>query len=245
MQGFRQRLQWAIENSPYKDSVQNLAIEAGLGSKTIYNMLRDERLDHSQHGPGIFGMGRIAALLGVPLDYFAPLKPFHIKRPSPDDPKEPLADHVAAVLEGQSSAARDVLSADALLRLHTKSGRRIEAFDALLDRCDQYEVPKKDDAGLRLRQIGSRSLAAITMGKARNDLLQAALDNVKSPTLKARWIEDYRTAHDRGSLTTVESLDIQMPNLPVRVKMDFIRCLLAVTDAQKRETILNYSLLIV
>lgn len=245
MQGFRQRLQWAIENSPYKDSVQKLAIEAGLGRKTIYNMLRDERLDHSQNGPGIFGMGRIAALLGVPLDYFAPYKPFHIRRPGPDEPKEALAHHVAAALDGQTTDEKRPLSTDALLRVHTKSGRRIEAFDALLDRCDQYEAPKAGDASLRLRQIGARSLAAITIGKACNELLQAALDNVQCPSLKARWVDDYRTAHDRGSMTTVESLDIQMPNLPVRVKMDFIRCLLAVTDAQKRDTILNYSLLIV
>ena len=66
---FRKNLKLAINSSEkYRDDVWSLSVDAGLGRKTLYNILRDERLDVSKTGPGIFGMSRVAELLGVSLD---------------------------------------------------------------------------------------------------------------------------------------------------------------------------------
>lgn len=244
MTGFRHRLQMAIDNSPYRGLPQKLSVDAGLGRKTVYNMLRDDRLDHSQNGPGLFGMARIAALLEVPLDFFAPTKPTKIRRLQPSEPRE-LTEHVTKALGSQALTGDSALSADALLRAHTKSGGRVEAFSSWIERCDQYEPPASDARGLRVLRVGERSLAAITMGTNAVEVLQSALDTVEAPEIKSQWLSDYRVAQSKGTFTTVESLDIQMPNLPVRVKMDFIRCLLSVTDVNKTRSILNFSLLII
>ena len=188
-------------------------------------------------------MARVADLLGVTLDS---LVGRHIEpggRSRSTDGAAPLAEHLVQSLIQQEGGER--LSSDMLLRLHTRSGGRIEAFESWQPRCDQYYVPMAEDTGIRVKCVGYKSLSAITMGVADQGILQGALDAVPDDILKARWLSDYKVAHDRGMLTTVESLNVQMPNHPVRVKMDFIRCLLSVRDADSQEVILNFSILVV
>lgn len=245
MKGFRQRLQRAIDASDHYKNVYDLAETAGLGRKTIYNMLRDERLDHSQTGPGIFGISRVAALLGVSLDHLAGQNQIRAAARKAEQGSDPLATHVLTSLNAQAMTSDDTISADAPLRLHTKSGARVEAFSHWIDRADQYFIPANDDCGIKVKHVGDHSLSAITMGTASAELLQTALDTVDDKALKTRWKDDYRTAAQRGMLVTVETLDVQMPNHPVRVKMDFVRCLLCVQDAEGDKSVLNFSLLVV
>jgi len=241
---FRKNLKLAINSSEkYRDDVWGLSVDAGLGRKTLYNILRDERLDVSKTGPGIFGMSRVAELLGVSLDGLVGCAILQSGSRSASGDVMPLSRHVVEALSGQEAVGS--LSADALLRMHAKSGQRIEAFAQWMDRCDQYFLPAEGDAGIRVKEVGETSLAAITMGSPDKALLQSALDAVDDTGLRQSWLADYSEACQRGSLTTVESLDVQMPNHPVRVKMDFVRCLLHVSGADDDQAILNFSLLIV
>ncbi len=245
MIGFRGRLERAISgNSEYKNNVWKLSEDAGLGTKTVYNILNDDRLDTSKTGPGFFGISRVANLLGVSLDGLAGMSQHSISTPD-NNLQTALSQHALETIASQMNDGSDNLSADFLLRIYAKSGGRIEAFSKYFDRCDQYLPPAMEDHYSRVKIVGTKSLSAITMGTPSQPLLQEALKNMGDKDLQARVIQDYRNAMQRGTLVTVETLDIQMPNHPVRVKMDFIRVLLAVKDAASNQTLLNFSLLVV
>ncbi|MBO9451466.1 hypothetical protein J7426_14425 [Tropicibacter sp. R16_0] len=245
MRGFRDRLRSAISNSEfYADNVFKLSKDAGLGEKTVYNILRDDALDISKTGPGIFGLARVSRLLNVSLDYLAGNSAPAIREAEPGEMSN-LSDHVRNNMSAQSLEARKGPSSDILLRTYVKSGGRIEAFTQWMECCDQYEVPGIDSEGIKVIRVGQKSLSALTMGESSTSLLQAALDDVPAPDLQESWLKAYRTAGEDGTLTTLETLDVQMPNHPVRVKMDFIRTLLRVADKDNKASILNFSFLVV
>lgn len=243
MKGFRDRLGGIIATSDgYKDNVWKLSTDAGLGRKTVYNILNDTKLDVSTTGPGLFGMARVARLLGTSLDHLAGNAP----PITSGSHSSSLLEHAAHTILTQSSPEKpEELSSDQLLRLHAKSGGRIEAFTHFLSRCDQYFTPEPTDTYTRVMQVGENSLSAITMGSADINTLQDALIHMEDKSLQARVLSDYRQATQRGTLATLETLDIPMPNKPVKVKMDFVRTLLSVSDAKGNNTILNFSFLVV
>ncbi|MDV4167786.1 hypothetical protein [Rhodovulum sp. FJ3] len=243
MEIFRRRLQEAIDASPeYRGKIQKLSRDAGVGDKTVYNMLKAESLDVSKAGPGIFNMARITGLLGVSLDFL-------VGRAAPPvraiQSGQGIPAHINASLSAQLLGSDAPLSADKILRLHLKSGGRIEAFEPFLPQCDQYYPPAGDDETLTVKSVGEKSLSALTMGRADKELLQGALNQVDDTSLKARWVDDYRTASRNGTLCTLETLDVQMPNHPTRVRMDFIRCLVGVQGAESDPVVLNFSMLVV
>ncbi|SMP32030.1 hypothetical protein [Shimia sagamensis] len=245
MKGFRAALGDAISCSEeYKNDVYRFSEDAGLGRKTIYNILRDTRLDESKTGPGIFGMARAAALLNTTLDALTTERKLP-KVETATKSIKPLATHTLETLISQVEADENRLSVDALLRTYAKSGGRIEAFVPWLDRCDQYHPPNARSKRLECKEVGQQSLAAITMRCADKDVLQEAVDTLEDRELADKWRRDYAKASKLGTLTTIENLSIQMPNQPVKVRMEFLRCLLHVEDAEGTKTILNFSLLIV
>jgi hypothetical protein len=243
MRGFRKRLGTAIQSSEqYRDKIWALSVDAGLGKKTLYNTLNDEGLDVSQTGPGMFGMARVARLLGVSLDYLAGnAPPTNIERDR--ESSQALVQHITNALHSQASLPNVRVSADGLLRLYAKSGGKLEGFHQVMDQCDQYTAPEIREDHLTVIAVGSRSLSAITMGTNDRHLLQQALITVSDEPLKKRWLQDYRQANERGYLVTIEELNVQMPNHPVLVKMEFLRVLIAVDDHGGKRTILNFSLL--
>lgn len=241
MQSFRARLRSAIDSSPiYRKRASQLSIDAGLGEKTVNNILNDKRLDYSKTGPGIFGMARVASLLDISLDNLVSTTPEKQSKPV-----NPFKEHVEHSLKIQSETEQGIISSDSLLRLHMKSGGRFEAFEAVLKHCDQYSIPNEADTDLSVIKVGSSSLSALIMGNDNADMLQSALSLTQDDDLKARWIKGYRLAAEFGALTTIESLDSQMPNRPVRVKIDYLRVLLAVQNSNDERIILNFSLLLV
>jgi hypothetical protein len=246
MKGFRQRLKRAINKSgQYSTDVYGLAEDAGLGRKTIYNMLSDKNLDNSSAGPGIFGMSRVALLLGTSLDYLAGQPVQEVVRSAPTKQPYKMREHIFGSLSAQEEEKHNALSADRLLRTHLKSGGRVEAFAPWIDHCDCYCQPAADAQSLTVKFVGNSSLSALTMGSNDKGLLQTALSEVTDTSLKQRWVRDYQYAVSAGTNVSIEALDVQMPNHPVHVRMDFIRCLLAVTDANDEKSVLNFSMLVV
>lgn len=246
MKGFRDRLRAAIEHSAYKEDIWGLSTDAGLGRKTIYNTINDKKLDDSQTGPGLFGMARIASLLGTSLDHLAGIAP-PVSRHAEDPTSNyaPIIDHARGTLAGQHTQAGSPPSADGLLRIHAKSGGMLAAFNEHLDYCDQYAPCTPKTLGLKALAVGKKSLSAITMGLPSLELLQTALDTVPDQELKSQWVAAYAATIEHGPKATIETLNVQMPNHPVRVKMEFIRTLLPVRDDQGLTRILNFSLLII
>jgi len=246
MDSFRTLLRQKIDASEkYRGRVYQLALDANLGRKSLYNMLRDQRLDTSKTGPGLFAMSRVANLLETSLDDLVGPPRIFASGQEANAHKHLIADHVVRTLNSQGSLSVDRLSVDILLRLHMKSGGRIEAFEPYMSYCDQYFAPTEEASRIVVQRVGNQSLAAITMGQASCETLQIALDNVEAPELRQRWLRDYREALNRGTLVTLESLDVQMPNRPIRVKIDFMRCLLGVQDQAGEHSLLNFSLLVV
>lgn len=241
MKGFRERLQGAIDASQYSKDIWKLSTDAGLSKKTVWSIVNDKKLDISQTGPGLFGMARVAALLDTSLDYLAGIAP-PIRRLSNTSSK--LLDHAGDTVAGQHLLAGNTPSADGLIRLFAKSGGMLSAFKDHLDHCDQYAPTQPTDATLKVIEVGAKSLSSITMNQPSREILQQALDTVPDPELKARWVADYSSTLTIGPKVTLEALDVQMPNQPIRVKMQFIRVLLPVKCNNSDIRILNFSLLV-
>ncbi|APG45675.1 hypothetical protein D1822_10970 [Phaeobacter inhibens] len=245
MHGFRERLSEAVKNSPYGDDIWGLSTAAGLGKKTLYNIINDKKLDISKTGPGLFGMSRVASLLGTTLDHLAGIAPPVRRLSTQLDSADQLLSHASATLIAQHSQSNGTPTIDSLMRTHLKSGGVLEGFTETLAYCDQYAPCAPDASSLEVIEVGAKSLAAITMGQPNARLLQTALDTVPDDELKRRWVSAYASTSINGPLVSLETLDVQMPNHPVRVKMEFIRGLFPVRSDTLGRRILNYSLLIV
>lgn len=247
MKGFRARLRYAIEQSPYAGNYRRLSLDAQMGEKRVSNLLNDETIEDSPVGPGLFAMSRMADLLDVSLDYLAGRRMMFSRLSDGQG-----SDEVATILQRTKDAAKGQISGEnepptsqSLMRLYAKSGGRIEAFQPCLPYCDLYHPIQSDAKVVSVKAVGAQSLAAITMGTASVEILQSALSSVNDPELKKRLINDHLETMQRGVLCSVESLNVQMPNRPVLVKMDYIRILLALTDANRDLTIVSHSSLIV
>lgn len=242
MKGFRERLQGAIDASQYSKDIWRLSLDAGLSKKTVWSIVKDQKLDVSQTGPGFFGMARVAALLNTSLDHLAGTAP-PIRSVSTGSSR--LLSHAGGAIAGQQLPIGETPNADGLLRTYAKSGGMLAAFTDHLDYCDQYKAIGPQDKGLTVLAVGARSLSAITMEQQSTELLQDALNTVPDGELKARWVADYSSTLESGPKVSLETLDVQMPNHPVRVKMEFIRVLLPVQNKAGQTLILNFSLLVV
>lgn len=219
--GFRKRLETAVQN--YPGNIPQLSKEASVGPSTIYDLLKNQRFDHSKTGPGIFLMARISKLCGVSLDYLAGLGPPPMRAEYTNGP----------------------VTADRLLRTHFESGADYEAFLPYLELCDEYEPCAATDTKITPLRLGSSSLAAMTFGNGDLDTLRATIEHVDNPALKMKWVKDYANATQAGFLVSYETINFKLPTQPKIAKMDYIRTLLCVGDAQGDRRILNFCTAIV
>ena len=244
MNDFRARLRAAIEASGYRRSLRSLSLDAALGEKTIANMLQNDTIDTSKTGPGIFSMARVADQLGVSLDWLAGREgPENFGAQGEQEFALTIA-RFAAASAGQFTSEGRPPSPQAMLRLYARSGGRLEAFEKTLKYCDRYHCPEPGAKSASVKHVGAESLAAITMGTNDKTVLQIALATVADEQFRKKLVDDHQETMRRGCLCTVEELNIQMPNRPVRVKMDYIRVLLMVTDRNGDQEILAYASLI-
>ncbi|MEP1521984.1 hypothetical protein [Ascidiaceihabitans sp.] len=245
MIGFRIRLKAAIERSPtYQGNIWKLSEDAGLGRKTVYNMVTDKKLDHSKTGPGVFGLSRVASLLDVSLDYLMGAVP-SLTAKQPQSNSVALATHALEALSRQSDGDEFELSADFLLRLHKKSGGRIEAFAPYLDRCDQYQPPKPNERFPIVTSVGARSLSSLTLGTSSVELLQSGFASLDDEELLSETMSDYRQAVETRAVSAVISRDLPMPNQPVWIKMDILRTLLLVETAEGEQSLLLFAFIVI
>lgn len=239
MNGFRARLLQAIESSDYSKSVSKLSKDSGLGAKTLSNVLNDERLDTAQHGPGIFGMARVCEKLGVSLDWLANVTP-PIK--TTFSAADMLLAHTRSAARGQIVDVNQAPTPEAIMRLHMRTGGMLEGFNDVLEFCDVYAAPTDNCEEVEVISVGERSLSAITMETNEKQVLQSAVNAVDP--IREMLISDHREAVLKGCIASNVSLDQQMPNKPVRVKIDYIRVLASLRDVDGKQVVLNYSSLI-
>lgn len=239
--GFRDRFRRAIDASPYRASLRQLSLAADQSVNRANNIIHDDRLDVSKVGPGLFTMARFADVLNVSLDYLAG-RTAEIAGFS--DFERDLAVRTLSDTAAQTHDHTQTPTPQSLARLYAKSGARIEAFVSALPYCDLYEPVADETSNLTVRSLGKKSLAALTMGTDNPAVLQGALDRVGDRELIDKVLFDHRLVQEKGVLTTVETLDVQMPNLPKKVKMDYIRTLVSLTDAEGQGyTLLHASLI--
>lgn len=239
---FLERLDTAISESVYRGNRRQVSVDAGLGEKFVSNLLGKEEMNTSKLGPGLFAMARIAEVLGVSLEYLATGR----KSLTTGGPKEfNLASHLSRIGSAASGQLIDQSSAptpQAMLRLYANSGGMIEAFSDVIKYCDQYDPINEGDTYLKVRAVGDLSLAAVTMGQADHVALQEALD--QSPPVMFEAVRNHRAANEFGAISIPKYLNVQMPNMPKRVRMDYILTLLSLRSKDGEQTTLSYSALI-
>jgi hypothetical protein len=208
---FRQNLRRAIDASPYSKSISRLSIDAALGEKTLTNMLNDKNVDIAKAGPGIFGMKRVADLLGVSLDYL--VGKAELSHPSPTE----------------------------FMTLYASSGGLLDGFKDFLPFMDIYLPPKWGDTNITVLNQGEKSLSARSMPTSGTSELQGVFNGLAGSDLLSCTIDEYISCQQRGCISTIEELNNYMPNQPAKIKMDYIRTLALLRDTDGKEVVANYS----
>ena len=207
---FRKNLKRAIDNSPYSKSVSKLSSEAALGEKTLGNILNNTSVDIAKAGPGLFGMKRVADLLGVTLDY----------------------------LVGQNFDDRPTPSM--LVERFRSTGGRIEGFSDLLPMADLYQPVSEGDTTLTLISQGKNSLSAQMMPSPSTANMKKVLDELVGSELLKNTIRDHSINNTKHCFATPEEINNPMPNEPHRIKVDYIRVLARLTDCAGTPFTFNY-----
>ncbi|WP_368999701.1 hypothetical protein [Pseudophaeobacter sp. C1-32P7] len=207
-------------------------------------MLSNESIDVTKTGPGLFSIARIANLLGVSIDWLAGRENASREITQGERDFALAVERFAASSAGQFTHGVTPPTPQAMMRTYVRTGGMLEGFEHLLKYCDRYHCVSSGDDCLSVKAVGRKSLAGVTMGTNDASVLQLALNTAPNEGFRAKLIADHLEAQSRGCLCTVEELDIQMPNKPVRVKMDYIRTLLHVTDATGSSEVLSYCCLI-
>jgi hypothetical protein len=207
---FRRNLKRAIAASPYAKSISKLSVDAALGEKTLGNMLNSDTVDTAKAGPGIFGMKRVADLLGISLDYLVGYNPDG--RPTPT----------------------------IFMERYKQTAGRIEGFSDLLPMADLYHPAKQGDKKLRLVSQGPHSLSAQMMENPSTQNLQDVLDGLAGTNLLKSTIDDHLICNQKGCFATPEELNDPMPSDPVRIKVEYIRVLARLKNKEGDHFTLNY-----
>ncbi|NVK56679.1 MAG: helix-turn-helix transcriptional regulator [Alteromonadaceae bacterium] len=215
MNTFRTRLAALIAAHPtYKGKYAQLSRECGVSRKYIAHLLNDDKLDHSTSGPGLFIAARLAERLGVSLDDLA-------GSITPATKAANIAERFAAAIAAIERPAAPTSSA--ILTRHAQTGGELSGFADVIEYCDVYSCTGPT---LKPVAIGRRSLSAATLGTTDPDNLARAL--AAAPDVATRALADHRAAIARGALTTIERLDGQMTDRPRRLRMEYIRTIVAV-----------------
>lgn len=242
MHCFRERLQLALDSSTHNR--RTLSLAAGLGERTIANILGNKELDTSPTGPGLFAMARVCEELGISMDWLAGREEAMRGLKSAEKELAMTIQRFKSAIPTETDSGA-ILSPNYMMRLFVRSGGMLEAFEDLLSYCDRYEPPKSIDDPIKVLAQGSNALSAITMGGSNPDVLQMALNSASDGALRKKLVSDHIEASKRGCLTTVESLDVQMPNRPIKIKMDYTRVILNLkTKTGKKENVLYASLIL-
>ena len=240
---FTDRLHQAIDQSAYKGNYKSLSEDAGLSSKQISNLLNKKEINNSPIGPGLFAMQRVCQLVGCDLDWLASGRPGTTSTLGDNA----LVKHIVRLGEAARGQFLDSTKApdpQALHRLYDRSGGRLEAFEPVLQYCDLYEPISEGDTAVTVRAIGEFSLSGLTMGTTCASELQFALENSDDKELMPLIVQSHLDAKRYGSISVTRSLDIPMPNRPVKVKMDYILTALRLSDSSGEEVTFIYTALI-
>jgi hypothetical protein len=210
MHVFRKNLKQAIAKSPYSRSVSKLSMDAALGEKTLGNMLNNASVDIAKAGPGLFGMKRVADLLGVSLDF----------------------------LVGQNFDDRP--TPDMVTERFRATGGRIEGFSDLLPMADLYHPASEGDTALTLISQGKNSLSAQMMPSPSTANLQKVLDELVGSDLLRDIIRDHNINNTKHCFATPEEINSAMPSEPRRIKVDYTRVLARLTNNEGTAFTFNY-----
>jgi transcriptional regulator with XRE-family HTH domain len=141
----------------------------------------------------------------------------------------------AAVMRGEEPALDD------LMMIWYRYGKQLSGFDGVSQWFDLYGAPQPNDTSLRVLAMGSRSLAARTLGRADAKSLQYALSEVPDMGLRQRLVSAYRRAAEEGPVLSEEFLDVLAPGHAEKIRLDYMRLLLPVRDADGDLAIISYS----
>ena len=242
MDSFQQRLRKAISASHYNGNLRKLSLEADCGEKWLSNLLNSKQIGESKVGPGFFAMSRIAALLNCGLDHLAGQDTVFPTQSSPQK-----ISHLLKLTADLASRDEAITASNpqSILRKYAKSGGRIGGFVNQLDQCDIYFPAQPGDKTLKVEALGKNSLSAVTMETSEVSALQSALNHIAGTKVLNDTIADHIEAVQRGAFTTIKSLDQQMGNLPIRVKMDYLATFLHVEMENGEHRTLSFCSLLI
>lgn len=226
---FRKRITRAYENSRFT-SLRSLSLACGWSESRVHAIISGN-FDNSEAGPGFFGILRLCEALEITPDYLAGISKWSISEGD-------KAVNTAAFL-GSIEDHHQRPSIKHVVKLFTRSGQRLEGFKSVIEYCDTYAIPNQDTETVEILDVGRLSLSALRMGEANPVILQDAYDNAPKAFQKQIFSSHNRAFND-GMRLEVDAIDQRMQNLPIHVKIDYIRLAMRVSSADGNEFILIY-----
>ena len=224
----------AVSNSPiYCNDIWKLSRDAGLADETLYSIIH-MNLDRSSIGPDLFTIARVAALLDVSMDY---LIDNEFEKYSQKDNFDAGASHIWQVLIAKCWRARRHCQQTAL-----RTYKNAMVNGRIYDSCPiAINIKYPSQMRITLSSKASVNRASLQLRwEAEISILQDALDKFRDSNIKKDWMSGYSLQRNITHIS-IEELDVQMPNQPIHIKLDYIRCLLRVSDP---DLLLNFSILI-
>lgn len=247
MNTFFERLRAACQKSVrYQGNMSQLSIDAGLSRKYLSNIYSKRDDSIKSPGPGIFNIAHVADLLEVSLDWLVGRDQTvwaAIEKTRGEAAENILRTMLQSAID-QTPSPDLPPSTNHLAKLYLSSGGRIEAFADSLKFMDIYEPVTPNNQTVKVREVGSQSLAAKTMGVASADVLQKSIEGSDDNSLMRNTHRDHLFALEHGMYTKPAFLNHAMPNRPVMVRIEYTKTLICVCDANgKRSTLLFASLI--
>lgn len=233
IEDFANHLKVHVEHHRGNRSLRQLSEGMGYGfgylSDTLGSMLKGS----NKTGPLFFPMVALANELGTSLDDLAG-RPWATQRPTSSQ-SNALLGRLENALQDEHIEAGRAPSMFALQALYAKSGARLEAFKDVLPFCDLY---KPTPHRIEVVHVGQFSLAGIKLKTTNPKTLENALNQSK---ILGRLLRDQEICQERGYFCTPETLDDDVVDLPIHVRMNYSRAMFFLRDHDGNGFVLVYA----
>lgn len=195
----RTRLKDLIETSEY-ESHRAVSQMAGLSHPQVSSIIRGD-FDGKSGGPGVFGIHRLAQVLGTTVDYLLS-----------DEPAETVND-----IGDFNRIPREDVTFDRFLEDYERGGRTLAGLSHLKDHFDLYAVPDERAEMPKLLRLGRATLFAMRIGST--DISRGQRE-IRAASLAERssMLEMHRRVDREGIVADTHFADHKAVTRPLHVR---------------------------
>ncbi len=211
-------LEREIRKSKYANNLTRLSEDAGLRSgylTKLFSTHKNSTPNPAAIGPGFFNIKKICDLIGI----------------TPNDLSGHNVDNPHTI--------------DAMLNRYEYGGKRLEAFEDVMEILDIYRQPSPEDKTLSLYHLGENSLVSREFKKHDINLdiekWQRFINLFKYLDFRSKIMNAYKDVEKTEIMVSQERLNLPIPQRRRRIKVEYFRLLLSVKNYKGQKFVISYS----